>query len=73
MKQNTVTFTCNAFSNVYLCMLSPPQRLDPSVEKRRENRPRVVSNFGDSGEIHARARENGLPQGEEETAVSKRL
>ena len=28
------------------------------------SRPRVVSNFGDSGEIHERARENGLPRGD---------
>ena len=28
------------------------------------NRLRVVSNFGDSGEIRSRARENGLPRGD---------
>ena len=28
------------------------------------SRLRVVSNLGDSGKIHARARENGLPRGD---------
>ena len=34
------------------------------VFRRSVARLRIVSNFGDSGEIHARARENGLPRGD---------
>ena len=52
----------------YVTMLpkgdSFPGSLLREPARRIMSRLRVVSNFGDTGKIHARARENGLPRGD---------